>query len=72
VRLARCLVLSVCFFLSGCTGVTPIEDITPIVLGEPSFFPTIAAHTGAPILGGNSVQILLNGEQTFPAMLQAI
>jgi cardiolipin synthase len=71
-RLARCLVLSVCFLLSGCAGVTPIEDITPIVLGEPSFFPTIAAHTGAPILGGNRVQILLNGEQTFPAMLQAI
>jgi cardiolipin synthase A/B len=56
----------------GCAGVIPINQISPIVLGEPSFFPTIAAHTDAPILAGNRVEILLNGEQTFPAMLEAI
>jgi cardiolipin synthase len=56
----------------GCAGVTPINRIPAVVLGEPSFFPTIAAHTDAPILAGNRVEILLNGDQTFPAMLQAI
>jgi cardiolipin synthase len=42
------------------------------MLGEPSFFPTIAAHTDAPILAGNRVELLFNGDQTFPAMLKAI
>jgi cardiolipin synthase len=71
-RIKRYLVVSVWLLISGCAGVTLIEDITPIALGEPSFFPTIAAHTDAPILGGNQIEILLNGKQTFPAMLKAI
>ncbi|MGH7828083.1 MAG: cardiolipin synthase [Candidatus Binatia bacterium] len=60
------------FLPLGCAGVTPITEIPDVVLGEPSFFPTIAAHTNAPIVGGNQVQILLNGDETFPAMLKAI
>lgn len=59
-------------FVVGCAAVTPIDEISPVVLGEPSFFPTIAAHTDAPILAGNRVELLFNGEQTFPAMLKAI
>jgi cardiolipin synthase len=72
VRITRCFLIAFWVLFASCAGVTPIEDITPITLGEPSFFPTIAAHTGAPIVGGNRIQILLNGEQTFPAMLKAI
>jgi cardiolipin synthase len=64
--------LVVLLLIWGCAGVTPINHVSPIVLGEPSFFPTIAAHTDAAILAGNRVEILLNGDQTFPAMLQAI
>ena len=56
----------------GCAGVTPINEISPVMLGEPSFFPTIAAHTDAPILAGNRVELLFNGDQTFPVMLEAI
>jgi cardiolipin synthase len=56
----------------GCAAVPNIRQIPPIVLGEPSFFPTIAGHTDAPIMGGNQVQLLFNGEQIFPAMLAAI
>ena len=59
-------------FVIGCAAVTPIDEISPVVLGEPSFFPTIAAHTDAPILAGNRVELLFNGDQTFPAMLKAI
>jgi cardiolipin synthase len=58
--------------LFGCAGVTSINEIPNVVLGEPSFFPTIAAHTDAPILSGNKVEILLNGDEIFPAMLKAI
>ena len=65
-------VLTVVLLVSGCAGVTPIKTIPDVVLGEPSFFPTIAAHTDAPIIGGNRVEILLNGDQIFPAMLEAI
>jgi len=58
--------------VSGCASVTPINDMPNIVLGEPSFYPTLAAHTDASIIAGNRVELLLNGEQIFPAMLQAI
>jgi cardiolipin synthase len=58
--------------LLGCAGVTPITEVPQVLLGEPSFFPTIAAHTDAPIIQGNHVEILLNGNETFPAMLKAI
>jgi cardiolipin synthase len=43
-----------------------------LALGEPSFFPTLEAYASAPIVGGNRVEVLLNGEQIFPSMLEAI
>src|SRR5262245_7397669 len=68
---AKCLLLAL-FFLSGCASVTPIKDMPDIVLGEASFYPTLAAHTDASIIAGNRVELLFNGDQIFPAMLQAI
>ena len=59
-------------FVLGCAGPTQVTKIDPVTLGEATFFPTIAAHTDAPILGQNKIDVLLNGQQTFPAMLQAI
>jgi cardiolipin synthase len=59
-------------FVLGCAGPTQITKIDPVTLGEATFFPTIAAHTDAPILGQNKIDVLLNGQQTFPAMLKAI
>jgi cardiolipin synthase A/B len=58
--------------LLGCAGPTPVTKIDPMIVGEATFFPTIAAHTDAPIMGGNKIEVLLNGEETFPAMLKAI
>ena len=43
-----------------------------MALGEPSFFPTLEAYAQAPIVGGNRIDILLNGDQLFPAMLEAV
>lgn len=60
------------FLFTGCASVPEVSRVSGVVLGEPSFFPTIAAHTDAPIIGGNRVELLFNGEQIFPAMLQAI
>jgi cardiolipin synthase A/B len=67
----RILLLTLMLLL-GCAGPTPVTKIDPMIVGEATFFPTIAAHTDAPILGGNKIDVLLNGEQTFPAMLKAI
>ena len=41
-------------------------------LGEPSFFPTLEAYASAPITPRNEVKVLLNGEEIFPAMIEAI
>jgi len=58
---------------AGCaTRVHPHLALPPLALGEPSFFPTLEAYAGAPIVGGNRVDILLNGEEIFPALLEAI
>jgi cardiolipin synthase len=58
--------------LLGCAKVLPVYKMTEIVVGEPAFFPTIEAYTDAPIVGGNRIEILLNGDGTFPAMLRDI
>ena len=56
----------------GCAKVLPVYQIPEIIVGEPAFFPTIEAYTDAPIVGGNRVEVLLNGDGTFPAMLRDI
>jgi cardiolipin synthase len=58
--------------LSGCAGVYPHRVLPEIELGAPSFYPTLEAYAGAPIVGGNSVRILLNGEEIFPSMVEAV
>jgi cardiolipin synthase len=57
---------------SGCARVISVKELPEITLGEPAFFPTIEAHTNAPIIGGNRVEVLLNGDGTFPVMLRDI
>jgi cardiolipin synthase len=57
---------------TACARVQPHVSLPELRLGEPSFFPTLEAYASAPIIGGNHVEILLNGEQTFPAQLAAI
>jgi cardiolipin synthase A/B len=56
----------------GCTTVTAHQKLPEVELGEPSFYPTLEAYAGAPIVSGNEVRILLNGEEIFPAIVEAI
>ena len=58
--------------LLGCAEVLRVRDIPEITLGETAFFPTIEAYTDASIITGNRIDILLNGDETFPAMLREI
>ena len=70
-KTVKCLFL-VLLLLCGCASVTPINDLPNIELGVQGFYPTIAAHTDASIMSGNRVELLFNGDQIFPAMLEAI
>jgi cardiolipin synthase len=54
------------------TGVRPHLAVPPLALGLSDFHATMEAYGQAPIVGGNRVDILLNGEQIFPVMLDAI
>jgi cardiolipin synthase len=58
--------------LTACARVQPHLVLPNLRLGEPSFFPTLEAYTSAPIVGRNAVDVLLNGEEIFPAMIDAI
>ena len=58
--------------LLGCAKVLAVRQIPEITLGEATFFPTIEAHTDAPIISGNRIEVLLNGDETFPRMLRDI
>src|SRR4030095_254903 len=57
---------------TGCMRVTTHVAVPELQLGEPSYFPTQEAYGGAPIVGGNTVEVLLNGEQIFPALVEAL
>jgi cardiolipin synthase A/B len=57
---------------AACARVQAHVALPTLTLGEPSFFPTLEAHAGAPIIGGNAVEILLNGEQIFPSLMNAV
>jgi cardiolipin synthase len=59
--------------LAGCAArVTPHLSLPEMQLGEPAFFPTVEAYTATPIVGGNRVDVLLNGEDIFPAVMHAV
>lgn len=65
--------ITVCIIVvAGCARVQPHVALPALTLGEPSFFPTLEAYAGAPIVGGNVVEVLLNGEQIFPALMDVV
>jgi cardiolipin synthase A/B len=64
-----CLVL---LALVGCAKVRAVRDVPEIEIGDAAFFPTIEALTDAPIIGGNKVELLENGDATFPAIFREI
>jgi cardiolipin synthase len=57
---------------SGCARVPPHLSLPAVKLSDPSFRTTVEGHVSTPVVGGNVVEILLNGEEIFPAMLDAV
>jgi cardiolipin synthase len=58
--------------VTGCAVVERHDVLPDITLGEASFYPTLQAYADAPIVGGNRVDLLLNGVEIFPAMIEAV
>ena len=56
----------------GCARREPVLHLPALQVGEPSFASTLAAYAGTSVVSGNRVQLLLNGDEIFPAKLKAI
>jgi cardiolipin synthase len=58
--------------VAGCARVTPHLVLPDVEIGDAGFLPTIEGLTAAPVTAGNRVEVLLNGDEIFPAQLAAI
>jgi cardiolipin synthase A/B len=56
---------------AGCAGVQSHFELPQLAAEDASFLPTIEAYTST-AHGGNHATVLLNGDQIFPAQLEAI
>jgi len=56
---------------ASCARVQSHYALPQLAVADPSFLPTLEAYT-SPALDGNTVDLLLNGDQIFPAVLAAI
>jgi cardiolipin synthase len=70
--LARTALAVVLIVMTGCAGVPPHLELPTLDIKQPAFAATLGAYTGTTVVGGNRVEILLNGEEIFPAKLALI
>jgi cardiolipin synthase A/B len=70
----RRLILSPAFLLAvtACARVPPVETLPRLTPGDAAFGATLEAHTTSPVIGGNAVDLLLNGDEIFAAKVAAI
>jgi cardiolipin synthase len=68
----RLAVVAVCIALPGCTLSRPNYATPDVEVGASAFIRAMEAHTMSGLVEGNQAEVLLNGEQIFPAMLAAI
>jgi cardiolipin synthase A/B len=66
------VLLLACMWSVGCASKPPELTFPAISISDPAFQSSLEAFSGSHISGDNRVDILLNGEQTFPALLDAI
>src|SRR5262245_21677006 len=68
----RWSVLLVALACAACSLPRSLRVSPTLGMHEPAFLASIAAYTDARFLGGNRVEILLDGDGTFPPLLDAI
>ncbi|GKS59624.1 cardiolipin synthase B [Nitrospira sp.] len=62
-----------CLFLwTGCAQQPPQLTLPRLSISDPSLKKVLEGFTGAPISGDNKVDILLNGNETFPVLLDEL
>lgn len=71
-RAGYAAILFACWYSVACAATPPQLMIPAIAVNAPAFQTSLEAFSGAPIIGDNRVEILLNGEETFPALFDAI
>jgi cardiolipin synthase len=57
---------------AGCASYDPVLHLPALDASDPAFAATLAAYSGSAVVSGNRVDILLNGDEIFPAKLRAI
>jgi cardiolipin synthase len=57
---------------ASCNRIPRAEKLPAVAAGDPAFSATMEAHTDSPVVDGNRIDILLNGDEIFPAKLAAI
>jgi len=58
--------------IASCSRVPPHLELPHLETKQPAFAATLGGYSGTPVVGGNRVDILLNGEEIFPAKLTVI
>jgi cardiolipin synthase A/B len=56
----------------GCSRVTPHLELPHLETRQPAFAATLGGYSGTPVVPGNRVDILLNGQEIFPTKLAMI
>jgi cardiolipin synthase A/B len=56
----------------GCGHVQPHLEVPDLRISEPSFRATVVGYAGGVVVGGNRIDVLLNGDEIFPAKLEMI
>lgn len=73
---AQLLGVTVLLLFSGCSNDQPTDHpyriATEYTVSDAEFTRTIGNLMGPPLIGGNSVKTLINGDRIYPPMLQAI
>src|SRR5262245_64692649 len=64
--------VSALLVLTACSRVPPHVELPALNVEQPAFAATLGGYAGTPVVAGNRVEILLNGEEIFPAKLAAI
>jgi cardiolipin synthase len=71
-HLLRALALAVIVSGAGCAHHEPVLTLPSLEVGNPTFASTLSAYAGTTVVSGNRVEILLNGDEIFPAKLRII
>jgi cardiolipin synthase len=70
--LGSCVLAALAVVGSSCARVAQPLTLPHLDTGKPSFVSTMEAYSGSAVVGGNRIELLLNGDQIFPAKLAAI